>query len=223
MKRSTLMKFLPLCGIALFFCALPLAALQWSWVQGKIIQAMLQKVEERVGHSVGITSFQWSPFSRLTLHGLEVRNESDILFHASGVMVVYRVFFLSRELGIDEIRLENPVIHLRGNVLRGMDMPGGARGEPAPGPVPESAPVPSKDKPVRLSWKGSELVISSGTLVGYENSGKMLFQTRMSGTFNLERIVENGLWGTASEFNAMPGRDLGSMGFDARPPAGQGI
>lgn len=229
MQPSRRTKLLLFCGAVLFLGALPLVALHISQVQEKIVQTLLREMEERLGHTVRIASFQWKPFSKLTLHDLEVLDGSGVLFQAPGVEVAYGIAFFSRKVGIDEIRLESPVLHVRSNALKGLNMPRSGRGEPAPEADSEPTPAPGSSTESNrsasdiLSWKGSELIISSGTLIGYADSGKMLFQTRMSGTFNLERIMEKGVGGVAPDFDALPGRDWGSMSFGVPPPAGQGI
>lgn len=229
MQASCRIKLVLFCGIIVFFCALPLVALQNSRVQGMILQNLLLEVEERLGHTVRIASFQWNPLSKLTLYDLEVLDGSDVLFQAPGVEVAYGIVFFSRKIDIDKIRLESPVLHVRSNALRGLKMPRSGRGEPVPETDSEPTPAPGSSTESNrgasdiLSWKGSELIISSGTLVGYADSGKILFQTRMSGTFNLERVVEKGVWGIAPDLDALSGRDWGAMIFGVSPPAGQGI
>lgn len=182
--RSVLLRLLVSAAmLGLFVPLILIVVLHLPPVQKAVIDRLVSEVEGRTGYSLGIGSYRWWPFSKLTLIDLSVKAADKAFLECRTARIDYNLTFDWPHFRPSEVILENPTLHLERDGKGGFRIP--------PGNRETSANPASADKDRSLALPLPKVRIISG-VVDATHDGKAVLAIRdVSGTLTLQKVQDS--------------------------------
>ena len=140
--------------------ALPIAAvllLHSPWVQDRIIQYVVERIERDADVKVQFEKFHWFPFSRIELTNLSVQHSGEELFRCAQSDLSYRLSLQPPFFHPLTVQLRKPALNLEKDKDGGWKLPGGQRG------TEQKSPRPAL--PLSLQLPLTSVQVESGSIV----------------------------------------------------------
>lgn len=202
MKNVKTFKIMIYSALVCLLLLAPWMALHSAFVQGMFLRMLLQRAEALSGYTIQVGSFDSRPFSELILRDVKGKGPGSGDFEADTVRADYQVSLFPMRVHLRQVHLEYPVFRLPHD--------GAGRWALSPKASKEAGSSSGPRTPVRLVWEGARLTIASGTLLGVAANGDTLFQTRLSGAFQLDKLLQGGMEQFLSNLESTARRQFGT-------------
>lgn len=173
-----------------------------------VLRFLLGTLEKRTQWSVTTEAFDWHPFSRLVLHNAVVRTQESEIIRCEQAELRYHLSLGRPFVRIQEVSLVRPLIHLEKDARGRWRLPGEVEHHRARA---KGEALPSSNR--RLPFSRLQVSVSSGTILGRQESGDFLRIRDVSGSILLQLEDENSKLRIGVDLPLWPSSSHGRDGF----------